>query len=222
MTSQDPSAALASLLALISQTQPQLPIQQIPPSISNPPSAPYALHPAHVEPVFVEGDILDTSPWIGTLTTPWHSPHPWSLPLHSHSQRHAHQTRLQTQTTPISPPPTVGKRKRSPSPPIRVNGKVKPEDDFKSYSHALKYVVQKTQDQDGEFMRRLRRMKARQHDFETDLFDERSSILRKYQAKRKMDLILRSLGPEKAQGEHVFSPFALLWISTMWLTRIGD
>jgi hypothetical protein len=88
---------------------------------------------------------------------------------------------------------------------MRVNVKAKPEEDFKSYSHALNYVVQKTSGEGWRVYETITEVKARQQDFETDLFDERSSILRKYQAKRKMDLILRSLGPEKAQGEQVLS-----------------
>lgn len=69
-----------------------------------------------------------------------------------------------------------------------------------SYAHALKYVVQKSQDE--EFIRQLRDLKRRQDEFEKDLWDERERIGRKFQGKRTMDKVLESLG-SVSQGEKV-------------------
>src|SRR5579862_784861 len=240
MSSQDPSAALISLLAILSQTNP--------PTLSNPshplppppqqtyfnPSIPSTISHEHVdytnvEPVFPEGDILDTTPWIGIPTTEWHSPKKWSIsspltpqhpslnsPRQFQQSHHPHGSpssslnhsssslvsRPETLHRPNSPPP---KQKCSPSKsptPSRIPQTTSAIDP-PSYAHALKYIIQRTQD--PEFIQRLRNLRSRQDDFETDLWDQRESIKRKFQGKRTMDKVLENLG-SGFLGEKVPSP----------------
>jgi len=181
-----------------------------------------------VEPVFPEGDILDTTPWIGIPIIEWYPPNKWSVsrpvgpqrpslippgqvqqshPHHSPSSSPNHSSsslvsRPETVRRPISPPL---KRKRSPSktpPPSRIP-QTTPAQGRTSYAHALKYIIQRTQD--PEFIRHLCTLRSRQNDFETDLWDQRESIKRKFQGKRTMDKVLENLASESL-GETVLSP----------------
>jgi hypothetical protein len=114
-TEYDPSAALASVLTILAQTKRTVPANLIQPqpavSIHSRP-----LTPANLDPVFAEGDILDTSQWIGALVTPCYEPRPWQFPRFEKQPYPIPQLRkqpditLQTALRPISPPPT---RKRS-------------------------------------------------------------------------------------------------------------
>jgi Protein of unknown function (DUF2458) len=73
-----------------------------------------------------------------------------------------------------------------------------------SYTQALKYIIQRSQDE--EFVRQFRDLRRRQDEFERDLWDERERIGRKFEGKRTMDKVLESLG-SVAQGKEVPSPF---------------
>jgi hypothetical protein len=72
-----------------------------------------------------------------------------------------------------------------------------------SYTQALKYIIQRSQDE--EFVRQIRDLRRRQDEFERDLWDERERIGRKFEGKRTMDKVLESLG-SVAQGKEVPSP----------------
>jgi hypothetical protein len=176
---EDQSAALASLLAILSQsTQKNASTSFQPPN--------HSTHPplsAHVEPIFPEGDILETTQWIGIPTTSWYEPRTWQLPRPDPTIGRPQ----------IRPPPV--KRKRSPS-PIEFQSTSSPATtgiaSFSSYSHALKHVIQLTRSE--QFISSIRRMKDRQDDLESDLFEQRSGIIRKYESKRKMNELIKSLG----------------------------
>jgi hypothetical protein len=189
--STDPSAALASLLAILSQTTKG--------SVTNGHPSSQTRFPhvsAPLEPVFVEGDILDTSQWIGSSTVLWYEPRNWQLP------------RIPREPRPKLPPPSSvprlaspsSKRQRSesphqdcPSPPVQPLS-------FPTYSQALKHVVLLSQSE--SFIMALKDMRTSQHNLESDLFEERQRIIRKYESKRKMDTLLQSLGSQNV-GEEV-------------------
>lgn len=169
----DPSAALASLLAILSRSTKG---QQTTSSSQH--------HPSHlIEPIFPEGDILDTTQWIGIPTTQWYQPRAWQLPRPDLTIPCPPQI---TSPQIVRLPSPEVKRKRSPS-PTKVTS-------FPSYSHALKYIIQQTQDE--EFISSIRKVKIRQDNFETDLFEQRSRIARKYESKRKMNELLKSIGSQ--------------------------
>lgn len=167
----DPSAALASLLAILSQSTQKTPLISHP-RLSHP-------HPsAHVEPIFPEGDILDTTPWIGIPTTPWSEPRTWQLPRHEPTIRPQ-----------IRPPlvPSSTSVEQAICSTATVNS-------FTTYSQALKHIVRQTQSED--FIHTIRKMKTRQDNFESDLFEQRSRIVRKYESKGKMNELLKSIGSQ--------------------------
>jgi hypothetical protein len=205
-TEYDPSAALASVLAILAQTKRTVPTNLIQPqpavSVHSRP-----LTPANLDPVFAEGDILDTSQWIGALVTPWYEPRPWQFPHFEKQPYPIPQRRkqpditLQTALRPVSPPPTrkrpplVGQLDKSPA-----AESVKKTLLFPTYSHAIKHVVLESQSED--YILALRNMKLRQNNLESDLFEERSRIKRSYESKSKMDQLLQSLGSQYT-GEKV-------------------
>ena len=232
MTSQDPSAALTSLLALLAQTNPQPPPST--PPVPQPPAVPSAngfLPLEDIEPVFAEGDILDTTPWIGAARTSWRSPLPWTLPQ-EHQQRQqrrpppAHEGgQLQEPATsqgdsvvktgnPNTPHDTRSispslKRKRSSSPPATAVADTSPANPPpaapKSYSHAVKHVFLKMQD--AAFLTRLQAMRTRQMDLERDLFEERERIVRRGETKRIMQEVLRRVVVgSTGKGDEVWYP----------------
>src|SRR5436190_24373597 len=128
-TANDPSAALASLLAILSQsTQNQANLSSLQ-NLPNPQSTP-------VEPIFPQGDILDTSEWIGMATTPWYEPRTWQLPG--------------INAAPLGTPP--GKK-----PPSLSRRDIPPRKSFATYSHALKHIIQQSQADD--FLNSIRGMK---------------------------------------------------------------
>jgi hypothetical protein len=203
-TEYDPSAALASVLAILAQTKRTAPANLIQPqpalSIHSRPLTP-------ANPVFAEGDILDTSQWIGALVTPWYEPRPWQFPRFEKQPypipplRKQPDITLQTALRPVSPPAT---QKRSPSGghlnKSPATEGVKKTLLFPTYSHAIKHVVLESQSED--FTLALRNMKLRQNNLESDLFEERSRIKRSYESKLKMDQLLQSLGSQYT-GEKV-------------------
>jgi hypothetical protein len=178
-TGNDPSAALASLLAILSQSTKG---QQTTPSSQR--------HPSHLslplEPIFPEGDILETTQWIGVPTTPWYQPREWQLPRTN-------------KPVPIRPPPN----KPEPPPPSTRITPVLPPGPL-SYSQALKWVIEQSRSDD--FIDSLRRMKVRQNNLESDLFEERCRIIRKYESKRKMSELLKSIQGSQCNDEHVQYP----------------
>jgi hypothetical protein len=205
-TEYDPSAALASVLAILAQTK-----QKAPSNLVHPQSA-VSVHsrpltPANLDPVFAEGDILDTSQWIGALVTPWYEPRPWQFPRFEKQLYPIPQLRtqpgvtLRTALRPVSPPV---KQKRPPSPDqLEKSSTAESEKKillFPTYSHAIKHVVRESQSED--FILALRNMKTRQNNLESDLFEERSRIKRSYESKLKMDQLLQSLGSQYT-GEKV-------------------
>jgi len=184
------STALASLIAILAQST-QTPAQQ-----NSTPQFPLVPPPhhhasAHLEPVFIEGEILDTTQWIGTNTTLWYEPKPWQLPRPIRASKE------------LSP----NKRKRSVS-PVSQPTKTKIIS-FPTFSHALKHVSQLSQSE--EFIDALRKMKHRQNNLESDLFEERCRILRKFESKRKMSELLQSL-------ESQYTPMEVYPL-TAWLMR---
>lgn len=184
MNGPDPSASLASLLAILSQTT------QIPTGQSNQPRPSSINSP--LEPVFVQGDILETTQWIGSTTTSWYEPRTWQLP----------RLLPAPQITSSSSVPRIGsptsKRKRSHSPPKStppLNSQTTIS--FPTYSHALKHVVLLSQSE--TFITALRDMRKNQNNLESDLLDERQRITRKYKSKRTMATLLQSLGSQNNQ-----------------------
>jgi len=198
-TQSDPTAALTSLLAILSQTTQQQQNRRLLPSFPFPPAHPGPPQPHSLDPVFVEGDILDTTPWIGARTTPWYEPRHWQLPRFPPST--PSQAPTQTKPVPRLASPT-SKRKRSPSPSQPQRTTSTPLS-FSNYSQALKQII--TQSQRDDFVEALQSLRKRQNHFESDLFEERSRIIRKYESKRKLDTLLKSLGSENA-GEEVSPP----------------
>jgi len=173
----DPSAALASLLAILSQSTKG---QQTPSISQHHPSHP----PVPIEPIFPEGDILETTQWIGISTTQWYEPRLWQFP----------------RTINPSPvrPPTV-KRVSPPLPSKSITSEI-PRLPL-SYSQALKYVIQQSQSED--FINSIRGMKICQNNLESDLFEERCRIIRKYESKRKMSELLKSIQGSQDTDEQV-------------------
>ena len=178
-TGNDPSAALASLLAILSQSAKG---QQTTPSSQR--------HPSHlslpIEPIFPEGDILETTQWMGIPTTSWYQPRLWQFP------------RINT-SVPIRPPPI---KPKSPPPPKCITPEL-PREPL-SYSQALKYVIQLSQSDD--FINSVREMKVRQNNLESDLFEERCRIIRKYESKRKMSELLKSIQGSQHNDEQAQYP----------------
>jgi hypothetical protein len=170
----DPSAALASLLAILSRSTKG---QQTTSSSQH--------HPSHlIEPIFPEGDILDTTQWIGIPTTLWYQPRQWQFPR---------------TTEPVTVRPLLAKRKPTPPkciPPELPRGPL-------SYSQALKWIIQRSESSD--FIHPIRGMKVRQNNLESDLFEERCRIIRKYESKRKMSELLKSIQGSQNTDERVFS-----------------
>ena len=181
--SHDPSAALASLLAILAKSTQK----------NSLPSQPYSTHPprpSHVEPVFTEGDILDTTQWIGIQTTPWYEPRIWQLRRPDNTTQRPQRAFPAKQKRSPSPLPELSSSTPTPIPtPTPATVKV-----FTSYSEALKHAVRQTQSED--FIDSIHKMKSRQNNLETDLFDQRSRITRKYESKRKMNELLKSLGSQ--------------------------
>jgi hypothetical protein len=219
MTSEyDPSAALASVLAVLAQTKQRPSPSNSVQSNYHPSTLGRPLPPTNLDPVFTQGEILDTSKWIGTFVTPWYEPRPWQLPRLEKQPYPIPQLKpqpqpridvdLRTALRPISPPI---KRKRSPSPERRnvpsTNEKEQKTLSFSTYSHAIKHVVLASQEE--EFVNALRKMKTCQNDLESDLFEERSRILRKYESKLKMDQLLHSLGSNYT-GEKVSPDMSMM------------
>src|SRR5271170_8425156 len=193
-TGTDPSNALASLLAILSQStqSPSSNLTSRPgPNSQPPPPANHHVNLQNIEPVFIEGDIFETTQWIGVPTVPWSEPRKWQFPRPDPTV--LAQRRMPTQIPPIIPE----KRKRNPSPaaegmrPVSLgpNNKV-----YTNYSLALKHVIR--QSEDVEFMEAVRKVKARQDEIETDLWEERERIKRSFESKRKMNQLLQSLGSQ--------------------------
>ena len=175
--SNDPSAALASLLAILSQSTKG---QQTPSSFQHNPSH----HPSPpIEPIFPESDILETTQWIGIPTTQWYEPRQWQF----------HGT---INPAPVRPPPV---KRVSPPPSKNITSEI-PRGRL-SYSQALKYVIQQSQSDD--FINAIRGMKIRQNNLESDLFEERCRIIRKYESKRKMSELLKSIQGSQDTDEQV-------------------
>jgi hypothetical protein len=211
-TGTDPSNALASLLAILSQSTqpPSSHITSHPrPNSQPPPPANQHVDLQNIEPVFIEEDIFETTQWIGVPTVPWSEPRKWQLPrpdLTVLAERRIPTPRLTTPTIPE-------KRKRSPSPAPQKTQSVSPgspQKTFTNYSLALKHVLR--QSEDAEFMDAMRRVKKRQDDIETDLWEDRERIKRSFDSKRKMNQVLKSLGSQY-KDEQVPSP------RPVWLTK---
>ena len=187
----DPSAALASLLAILSQSTKG---QQTTPSSQR---HPRPLLP--IEPIFPEGDILETTQWIGIPTTPWYQPRQWQFPR-------------TTEPVTVRPPPAKSK----PTPPKCISPEL-PRGQL-SYSQALKYVIQQSQSDD--FLNSIRGMKVRQNNLESDLFEERCRIIRKYESKRKMNELLTSIQGSQNTDEQVRSQIILLMKTLLEQERV--
>src|SRR5271170_7478861 len=137
-TGTDPSNALASLLAILSQsTQPpssQPPSHPHPnPGLPPPTNNHFALQ--HIEPVFIQGDIFETTQWIGVPTVPWSEPRKWQFPRPD-------PTVLAQRRMPPTTPTIPEKRKRSPSPAPQKTQSVSagiPKATYTNYSLALKH-----------------------------------------------------------------------------------
>lgn len=193
-TPNDPTAVLANLIAILSQST-QRPAQQAPPVQLPPQHDPSQNNlAAYTEPVFVQGEILDTSLWIGTNTVPWYEPKLWDLPR---------QAQGSSSVVPPAAETPVNKQTQGP-PPETVSSKIA---SLPTFSHALKYVAHLSQSEG--FMDSIRGLKTRQNHFESDLFEERGRIHRKFDSKRKMGEILHSLGSQYTSAEvHTLGSFA--------------
>src|SRR5271154_1152309 len=189
----DPSNALASLLATPSQsTSPNLPSHPRSTSLP-PPPANHHVNLQNIEPVFIEGDIFETTQWIGVPTVPWSEPRKWQFPRPDPTVLAQRRIPPPRPTTPTIPE----KRKRSPSPAPQKTQSVSPgspKKTYTNYSLALKHVLR--QSEDAEFMDAVRRLKKRQDDIETDLWEDRERIKRSFDSKRKMNQLLQSLGSQ--------------------------
>jgi Protein of unknown function (DUF2458) len=205
---QDPQAALASLLAILTRSAPNQTPQNTSTSHSHPqhspPQCPPAVHQPsaleHLEPVFAEDSILETTQWIGVPTTQWYEPRKWQFPRSS-----------DVSTTQQAHLPGNVKRRRSPSPVQPTKQLTSPATaevtTFPTYSHALKHVIQ--QSETKEFMDAIRDMKKRQNDLESDLFEERMRITQKWDSKRKVNQVLQSLGSQHTSEEVLSHKYGL-------------
>src|SRR5271170_7862653 len=143
-TGTDPSNALASLLAILSQStqSPSSNLTSRPgPNSQPPPPANHHVNLQNIEPVLIEGDIFETTQWIGVPTVPWSEPRKWQFPrqdLTVLAQRRIPPPRPTVPSLPNIPE----KRKRSPSPaaPQRTPSasSVGVKTTFTNYSLALK------------------------------------------------------------------------------------
>ena len=198
---QDPQAALASLLAILSRSAQSQTLQNPSSSHSHPQHSPQHNPPVvnqpsaieYLEPVFAEDGILETTQWIGVPTTQWYEPRKWQLPHPSHVS-------IRRQI----PLPASVKRKRSASP---VQSSKQSTSSFATtevitfptYSHALKHIIRLSETK--EFMDAIRDVKNRQNDLESDLFEERTRITQKWESKRKVNQVLQSLGSQPTSEE---------------------
>src|ERR1700733_9396773 len=142
-TGTDPSNALASLLAILSQsTQPPSShlVSHPGPNSQPPPPANHRVDLQHIEPVFIEGDIFETTQWIGVPTVPWSEPRKWQFPRPDPTILARRRIPPPRPTTPTIPE----KRKRTPSPAPQKAQSVSPSSPtktFTNYSLALKHVI---------------------------------------------------------------------------------
>src|SRR5271170_3870722 len=137
-TGTDPSNALASLLAILSQStqSPSSNLTSRPgPNSQPPPPANHHVNLQNIEPVFIEGDIFETTQWIGVPTVPWSEPRKWQFPRPD-------PTVLAQRRMPPTTPTIPEKRKRSPSPAPQKTQSVSagiPKATYTNYSLALKH-----------------------------------------------------------------------------------
>lgn len=197
-SAQNPSEALASILAILSQTT-QKPSDE---SRVHSQSIPALESRQELEPVFAEGDILDTSQWIGASTTVWYEPRNWQLlPPDSRTSGVAKSDPIVG--TSLSPP---AKRHRSDI--LELENQTQADgrpSSFTSYPQALKHVLHLIQY--GSFTEAIKRIKDKQHVFESNLYEERCRLTRKWESKRKMDQILQSLNSQSL-GNQVNNHYA--------------
>jgi hypothetical protein len=128
-----------------------------------------------------DASINDNSDSIGESRVPWREPRPWNL-----------RPRPYNPAIPCVSPP---KRKRSLSPQ---------PDCFDSYSSALNYLVRKSQS--GDFLQRMRKIKRKQDELETELWEERGRIPKKFESQRKLNALLQSIRSQSV-SEDVHFPF---------------
>jgi hypothetical protein len=179
----DPSFALASILAVLSQSVQRQEKQNS--RIISPSLIPTQIQ--EIEPVFTDGrDILDTSQWMGVPAIQWHEPRRWQLP---------HSTRLEGYSDPARP---LKKRRRSDiydgtsiEHPLTPTTQIR---SFPSFTAALKHVFGLSES--TGLVEKLQKMARRQNDIEADLFEQRSVLTQKWESKRKMNQLLHSLGSD--------------------------
>jgi hypothetical protein len=200
---QNPSDALASILAILSQST-QVNAERS--GLSSPSTRDFQYQGTsqNLDPVFAEDDILDTSQWIGSTTKPWHEPRNWQLP------RKPVDAIQPPDTSSLPALPRATKRQRSVTPERKTSQSSEPVDtapvksiSINSYAQALKHLIGLTHSE--EFVETIKRMKRKQHDHEIDLLEERNRLKQKWESKRKMDKILQSLGSECIGDEVMFS-----------------
>jgi hypothetical protein len=181
------SSTINSLLAILSQSTHQPSLLPPRPSQPRPPHhfPPNQIHLQHIEPVFLEGNIYDSTQWIGVYTTPWYEPRKWQLPRPDPTSE---------QRSRCLPSRVPEKRKRSPSPAPQSISPVVPKGKVTNYSMALKYVLRRSEE--SEFMDKVKRIKRRQDEREVDFWDERERLKRTFESKRKMNQLLQSLGSQ--------------------------
>ena len=195
---QNPSDSLASILATLSQSsQKRSGLPSAATSVHHPP--PEQLQ--RLEPVFTESDILDTTLWIGAANTiPWYEPRSWQFPRPAR-----HRDTIRKPSRELHPSLSLSAnspRSFTPEPKPPLPAAIPNSASTANYSQALKHVIRLSQSE--QFIEAIKRMKREQHDLETDLFEERSRIKRKWDSKRKMDKILLSIGSQ-CIGEEVSS-----------------
>src|SRR5271167_2259878 len=130
-TGTDPSNALASLLAILSQStqSPSSHLTSHPhPNSQPPPPANHRVNIQNIEPVFIEGDIFETTQWIGVPAVPWSEPRKWQFPRPDPTVL-AQRRKPPRPTTPTIPE----KRKRSPSPAGQKTQSVSPGSPNKTF-----------------------------------------------------------------------------------------